>query len=402
MEINIKKKENLHPPQRLPMEYVAYGAVAVGAIVTLTVFSTDYLSNYFSSPLVVALRSLGSAAGTTTTTLNQHSFYVVVDALKETTSGACTALPSPSDPTSLGGQHDETAIVETILSTEKFDPADPTFLTMLPQLQKIVHGLCLEATACANFEELRQVSFDNNNALHQDMLESLWEQLCPGVSREPEVAALARAGSLDDAAKTIATRKSKSWGRIGFQGLDPVTDLRGMGLLGLLHLVHFARTRHSRTVLEWSQAPVNGPEVKFFPFACASIQITNFVLQLARERLLGHVMILGMERDAHLSGVRVADVSADTAERRMKQLVAEVCGGTGMMLLPSDLVWQSMTVLNDIHTEIFILLGEEWQRVNPPDVMSFPSIMKQVEKNVREALMVGGDGGGSLKIRWRE
>jgi hypothetical protein len=89
----------------------------------------------------------------------------------------------------------------------------------------------------------------------------------------------------------------------------------------------------------------------------------------------------------------------------MKQLVAEVCGGTGMMLLPSDLVWQSITVLNDIHTEIFILLGEEWQRVNPPDVMSFPSIMKQVEKNVRGALMVGGDGGGgggSLKIRWRE
>lgn len=383
------------------MEYVAYGAVAVGAI-TLTVYSTDYLrtpanyvANYFASPLVLALRSLGSDA---TETLDQLTFFAVVDAIKETTSGACTALPASGDPTSLTGQHDETAIVETILSTEKFDPADPTFLTMLPRLRIIVQGLCLEATACANFEELRQISFDNTNSLHQDLLESLWEQLCPGLIRESSITNNQKDGangvnSVTDAA--VAARKSKSWGRIGFQGLDPVTDLRGMGLLGLLQLVHFARTSHSDHVLEWSQAPANGPEVKFFPFACASIQITHLVLQLARERLLGHVMVSGTER-VNWSGMRTAEyqsVVATMAERRMKQLVREVCGGT-------EMVWSSINLLNDVHSEIFILLGEAWKRENPPDVMSFPSIFKSVEKNVRAAI-TKGRGASSLEIRWR-
>ena len=35
----------------------------------------------------------------------------------------------------------------------------------------------------------------------------------------------------------LMTRKTKQWQNIGFQGDDPKTDFRGMGLLGLKNLL---------------------------------------------------------------------------------------------------------------------------------------------------------------------
>ena len=45
------------------------------------------------------------------------------------------------------------------------------------------------------------------------MLENIWDVLMTGVNRD--------------------SRFTKQWIDIGFQGADPVTDLRGAGLLGL-------------------------------------------------------------------------------------------------------------------------------------------------------------------------
>lgn len=35
----------------------------------------------------------------------------------------------------------------------------------------------------------------------------------------------------------LESRITKQWGDIGFQGDDPKTDFRGMGMLGLINLV---------------------------------------------------------------------------------------------------------------------------------------------------------------------
>ena len=37
--------------------------------------------------------------------------------------------------------------------------------------------------------------------------------------------------------KKLKARISKQWADIGFQGDDPKTDFRGMGILGLINLV---------------------------------------------------------------------------------------------------------------------------------------------------------------------
>lgn len=50
-----------------------------------------------------------------------------------------------------------------------------------------------------------------------DLSPQLWELLMPTIKLE--------------------SRITKQWGDIGFQGDDPKTDFRGMGMLGLVNLV---------------------------------------------------------------------------------------------------------------------------------------------------------------------
>lgn len=70
------------------------------------------------------------------------------------------------------------------------------------------------------------------------------------------------------------------WEELGFQRDDPSTDLRGSGLLGLLHLLAFAETdaRRARRVLARAQDPRYG-----FPLAVVSINATKWTLDAVRS-----------------------------------------------------------------------------------------------------------------------
>ncbi|PWA24405.1 hypothetical protein CCH79_00011885 [Gambusia affinis] len=69
-------------------------------------------------------------------------------------------------------------------------------------------------------EKLRREPYDSENAEHESMLMKLWKELRPDTP--------------------LTGRISKQWCEIGFQGNDPKTDFRGMGLLGLQNLLYFA------------------------------------------------------------------------------------------------------------------------------------------------------------------
>lgn len=92
----------------------------------------------------------------------------------------------------------------------------------------------------ARLEARRTITFDRNNESHRILLETLWEHLCPDNQLEGLV--------------------SKQWTEIGFQGTDPGTDFRGMGLLSLENLVFFATvfTQYARNVLSHSNHPTYG------------------------------------------------------------------------------------------------------------------------------------------------
>jgi len=89
-------------------------------------------------------------------------------------------------------------------------------------------------------DKVREISFDHSNEVHLVLLRKLWERLCPDTELEGPI--------------------TKQWSDIGFQGSDPSTDFRGMGLLSLENLVFFATvfTDHARNILSHSLHPVHG------------------------------------------------------------------------------------------------------------------------------------------------
>ncbi|KAJ3166376.1 ELMO domain-containing protein 2 [Irineochytrium annulatum] len=105
--------------------------------------------------------------------------------------------------------------------------------------------------------------FDSTNKAHERKLLELWDYAMPN--------------------EKLKARISDQWGKIGFQGLDPATDFRGMGMLSLDDLHYFARIHPKifQRVLESSHH-----ETEWFSMAIVGINITSFVISLVRTRQL--------------------------------------------------------------------------------------------------------------------
>lgn len=72
------------------------------------------------------------------------------------------------------------------------------------------------------------------------------------------------------------------WEHIGFQGTDPGTDLRGVGMLGLLQLLYLSNTPHliplARDIYR-----VSVDDQQNFPLAVMSLNMTRIALQALRH-----------------------------------------------------------------------------------------------------------------------
>ncbi|KAF5294614.1 hypothetical protein FQR65_LT10720 [Abscondita terminalis] len=112
----------------------------------------------------------------------------------------------------------------------------------------------------AEVETLRTIIYDSDNIEHEQKLLELWQHLNPN--------------------NPLNSRVSKQWQEIGFQGDDPKTDFRGMGLLGLENLLYFSREYKGPAshVLSHSHHPNYGYE-----FAIVGINITSMACSLLRE-----------------------------------------------------------------------------------------------------------------------
>lgn len=84
-------------------------------------------------------------------------------------------------------------------------------------LAACLQQLCGYKKLVQEVETLRATPYDADNLQHEQKLLQLWSLLQPGIP--------------------LLTRKTKQWQNIGFQGEDPKTDFRGMGLLGLENLL---------------------------------------------------------------------------------------------------------------------------------------------------------------------
>ncbi|OQS04492.1 hypothetical protein THRCLA_03281 [Thraustotheca clavata] len=168
--------------------------------------------------------------------------------------------------------------------------------------------------------KLRDESYDSKNEKHEEMLEELWENLKPGVRR-------------------TGGRYTKEWGEIGFQGEDPMTDFRSMGILSLHQLNYFTKNygEEAKRALVHSCHPTS-----WYPFAVTGINITNFIAELIKDRLLDS---------------RMYDKDADITE------------------------------LHEFYCSIYSMFDALWVESNPTDLMAFPMIFNHLKSTVRYELM---------------
>ncbi|XP_057677919.1 ELMO domain-containing protein 1 isoform X1 [Corythoichthys intestinalis] len=108
--------------------------------------------------------------------------------------------------------------IDDIMALKKINPDTNPQLGI--SLQSSLLQIVGYRNLLAEVEKLRREPYDSENAQHEDMLMKLWKELRPDTP--------------------LTGRISKQWCEIGFQGSDPKTDFRGMGLLGLHVLLYFA------------------------------------------------------------------------------------------------------------------------------------------------------------------
>ncbi|CAN9510286.1 unnamed protein product [Ophioblennius macclurei] len=136
-----------------------------------------------------------------------------------------------------------------------------------PQFKERLHVCLLQikgySSLYASVEDLRTVTFCSDNPQHEAMLFKLWDLLMPTVK--------------------LDSRITKQWGDIGFQGDDPKTDFRGMGLLGLINLVFFSEnyTLEAQQVLSHANHPKLG-----YSYAIVGINLTEMAYSLLKSGAL--------------------------------------------------------------------------------------------------------------------
>ncbi|CAN7990527.1 unnamed protein product, partial [Ixodes hexagonus] len=112
---------------------------------------------------------------------------------------------------------------------------------------------------------LAQCPFDNDDVVHLEALQTIYRKLTNAVYDCP--------------------RYGNHWEKIGFQGTDPATDLRGVGLLGLLQLLFLTIGLENGELVK-DIYRLSCDNVQNFPFAVMSLNITKISLEALREETL--------------------------------------------------------------------------------------------------------------------
>jgi hypothetical protein len=123
-------------------------------------------------------------------------------------------------------------------------------LTHILQLEKLISHVIKRARSQFNLQE------------HLHLLQSLWMNL--EVSNEP-----------------VPGIPDKRWQDLGFQGTDPSTDFRGMGLLGLDNLLAFTQIAPKSAHNLWQQSKLGSA---WFTFATVGINITALLYSFLVSR----------------------------------------------------------------------------------------------------------------------
>lgn len=164
------------------------------------------------------------------------------------------APPADADPSNL---------CSLLVKAKNINTASADFTKVQSVLCATIKQFCGVSKLLHEVEEIRSTKYDSENNEHEELLMSLWNSLKPDVR--------------------LSARKTEEWGDIGFQGRDPATDFRGMGLLGLRNLVDFASSwkQQSQAILADTATHTN-----WYGMAIAGISLTGDIYTNLKKRNL--------------------------------------------------------------------------------------------------------------------
>ena len=153
---------------------------------------------------------------------------------------------------------------------------------------------------------------------------------------------------------------SEEWGELGFQGKDPSTDFRGMGMLAANQLLFFSEKRQTTAIriLTESMHPV-----RYFPFAVVGINISKFIMDLLEETRL-HAYIF-----AHLDKIY------------LNESFSLEHGPSANARIVHRIIFEH---INDIYCDVFELFIAKWIQKDPKNgVMAFPKLFEEIKVSFR-------------------
>lgn len=173
----------------------------------------------------------------------------------------------------------------------------------------------------AEVEALRTTQFDSDDLEHERKLYDLWSNLMPN--------------------EKLDARVTKQWQEIGFQGDDPKTDFRGMGMLGLENLLFFATEYRNpaQHVLSHSHHPVYG-----YCFAIVGINLTS----------MAWILLKNGDAKTYIYNVSKS--------------------------LPT------IRLFHQFYSYLFYEFDRFWLECKPKDIMEFSNIKDRFEMNIRQSL----------------
>ena len=251
--------------------------------------------------------------------LSKSSIKNLVDNFGTIVTGALKTLAS------LGGSTEvfsKEVAIKNVQSVKVF-----AFSSNILRLESTMVLICDYRSLIREVEKLRITKFDESNDSHVRMLKNIWRNL-----------------KLEDNGDNEFTRTGPHWKDLGFQGEDPVTDLRGMGILGLANLNYFAAsyTDKAKQLLIRSHNPTIG-----YSFAITVIDLTNLCYQLLLFGTLKHIFYY-QEKDKLRNGV---------------------------------------DFFEECFVQIFELFDAYWIESKPESIMDYGVIRKNFEEEIRASIL---------------
>lgn len=189
-------------------------------------------------------------------------------------------------------------------------------------------------------EQLASTKYDADLDTHTDKLISLWNNLVRADKLSDKTKPKAFPPELSYEINDKKDIVSNRWSHIGFQGEDPGTDFRGMGILGLTQLEYLSR-RDKNLARDLLKRSLN--EEHSYPLAIVGINVTYNLLCLYRDGSMKHLYY----------------DTGDTLFRNKHR---------NLNLLKT---------FNNLYVELFLRFDCFWHEAKPENIFEFKSLMEK-------------------------